>query len=408
MTFDCKEWCKKYLPMTLIITVFMIGGTATVIFQKTAYQTEAEGRDGNVHLFTKPLFLNWCMFSGMSLCLFIYIGQYIIIPIFKKGEQQEGGKKTMELIGYLLMLIPAVCDFGATYLMNFGLIWVSSSIFQMMKGSIIIFTAILAVLYRKQKIYNFEITGVAIIVIALVVVGGAAFCPGYQDEVESSLTGSESSSDALYTCIGLLLVLIGQFLQALQTIVEEQLLHDISAPVTFVVGLEGIYGLIFCSVLMPIMGMDWIPSDLYEDSIDTFIMIGNNPVILVVVCLYIICIFGFNIAGMTITDYVNAMLRNVMEPLRMITVWIVSVCLYYITDKAIGEKLGLFTILEVFGFVLLISGFLLYTKVIKIPQLFNYPLKDIVNAEENENVEIMMEENVNQNSPLVNENDGDL
>ena len=115
--------------------------------------------------------------------------------------------------GYLLMLIPALFDFFATYLMNFALILVSSSIFQMMKGCVIFFTTILAVVYRKQKLFMYEIVGVIILVISLVVVGSAAFCPGYQEEAESSLTGSTDISTALLsTFIGIILILIGQYM----------------------------------------------------------------------------------------------------------------------------------------------------------------------------------------------------
>ena len=367
---------KKQLPIALIITVFLLGGTGSNIFSKTAYQTQAIGRDGEMHYFIKPLFFNWGMFLGMSFCLVIYFMQYHVLPFFQRSrsEEKKDEKKSMSLKGYLLMLIPAFCDFLATYLMNFGLIWVSSSIFQMMRGVIIVFTALFTVFYRKQKLFMYEITGVCIIVVSLVIVGLAAFCPGYQEVEESSLEGNGDvvSSAMLYTIIGLVLIIVAQLLQSFQNIIEEQALHDISAPVTFVVGLEGIYGLIICSVLMPIMGMDWVPGDLYEDSYDTFVMLVNSPVLIVETVLYIVSVFLFNVAGMMATDYVNAMARNVMEPLRMITTWIVSVFLYYVVDPSIGEKVGLFTILEIIGFIALTFGFLLYTKVIKIPKVFNY------------------------------------
>ena len=383
----CKEWSKKYVPMITIITVFLVGGTGSTIMPKTAYQTEAEGKDGDVHYFLKPLFLNWCMFLGMTLCLFIYFFEYIILPCFKKtkkdepvldiDEPVEGEKKLMTWKGYLLMLIPALCDFLATYLMNFALIVVSSSIFQMMKGSIILFTAILAVIYRKQKLFGYEITGVVVIIISLVVIGSATLCPSYQDTADSSLAGSTTEETSVgSTLVGILLIFIGMFLQALQTIIEEQALHDISAPVSFVVGLEGIYGLILCSCMMPIMGMDWVPADLYEDTKDTFIMLGNNPTLIGIIVVHVCFVFMFNLTGMMITDYVNAMVRNIMEPLRMITIWITSVFLYYVIDESIGEKVGLFTILEIIGFILLAFGFLLYTKVIKIPKVFKYQVND--------------------------------
>ncbi|ELP89481.1 hypothetical protein EIN_391360 [Entamoeba invadens IP1] len=363
---------EKYLVMTVVITVFLLTGTATTILSKTAYQLEGEGVDGDIHKFEKPLFLNWAMFLGMTLCLFIYFFQFYVLPLFKKTETK---KESMNWKGYLLMLIPAFCDFLATYLMNFGLIWVSSSIFQMMRGSIIVFTAILAVFYRKQKMYMFEIIGVLIIVVSLCLIGTAAFCPGAQPDTSSnsSSSGSNDTYDWYFTLIGIVLILAAQFLQAFQTILEEQFLHDIKAPVTFIVGLEGLYGLIICSIMMPIMGMSWVPEVIAEDTKDTFVMLGNTLSLSLITVGYVISILMFNYSGMMITDYVNAMVRNVMEPMRMITIWICSVFLYYVVDPKIGEKVGWFTFIEVFGFIFLTGGFLLYTRVIKIQKLFKYP-----------------------------------
>ena len=149
-----KTFFTKYSKIIGIICIFLIGGTGQTIMPKTAYQTESEGKDGDVHYFIKPLFFNWSMFVGMTLCLLIYIGQYIIYPLIlsfinkKRNIQQLNDENTnqpqiqkMPLKSYLLILACSLCDFLATYLMNFSLIVVSSSIFQMLKGSIIIFTA---------------------------------------------------------------------------------------------------------------------------------------------------------------------------------------------------------------------------------------------------------------------------
>ncbi|EKE40737.1 hypothetical protein ENUP19_0203G0044 [Entamoeba nuttalli] len=382
-----NTFVNKYLVMTSIIVVFLLTGTATTILSKTAYQLKAEGKDNDVHYFIKPLFLNWAMFLGMTLCLILYFIQFHILPLFKKDLKSE--KESMTWKGFLLMLIPAFCDFLATYLMNFGLIVVPSSVFQMMRGSIIVFTAILAVFYRKHKMYVFEIIGVIIIVVSLAAIGSAAFCPGAQpDVVETSSGDSSSNTDGpkVYpwyaTLIGISLILIAQFLQAFQTILEEQFLHDIKAPVSFIVGLEGLYGLIICSIMMPIMGLDFIPKGLYEDTLDTFIMLGNSAALICITIAYVFSILAFNVTGMMITDYVNAMVRNVMEPMRMITIWICSVFLYYVVDPDIGEKVGWFTFIEVFGFIFLTGGFLLYTRVIKIPKLFKYPSNEEVTIEE--------------------------
>ena len=111
---NCKQNYKKYLLVSALISVFLLGGTGSTIFSKTGYQLQAEGRDGDVHYFIKPLFFNWAMFLGMAFCLIVYLFQYIILPCFKKEDvfdetqQKTGNKSVMTWKGYLLMLIPSI------------------------------------------------------------------------------------------------------------------------------------------------------------------------------------------------------------------------------------------------------------------------------------------------------------
>ena len=126
---------------------------------------------------------------------------------------------------------------------------------------------------------------------------------------------------------------------------------------------------------MPLMGASWMPYFLYEDTIDSFIMLINSVPLLIINIAYVIAILLFNLTGMVITDYVNAMVRNILEPVRCITIWGTSVFLYYVVWRAIGENVGYFTIVEMIGFILFAIGFLLYTKVIKLP-FFKYPKEE--------------------------------
>ena len=225
----------RNIKIAIIITLFLVCGTASVILSKTAYQLKAEGSiEGEEHYFTKPLFFNWSMFLGMSICLVIYFVRYLILP--RVSKRFTSNKEKMTWKGYLLILMPSCCDFCATYLMNFGLIVVPSSIFQMMRGSIIVFTAFFSVCYRKAKIRIYEIIGVAIIVFALAMLGTVTFFPDYDDGTadSSSSSGSGESSAWYLVLVGILLILLAQLLQAFQTILEEQFLHDIKAPVEFV------------------------------------------------------------------------------------------------------------------------------------------------------------------------------
>jgi drug/metabolite transporter (DMT)-like permease len=105
----------------------------------------------------------------------------------------------------------------------------------MLRGSIVIFTAVLTVTYRKRRLYSSGWTGVMVVALALVVVAASAF--GTTDDStslddllsSSSLASSsqEGESNVIELIAGIALVIAAQFLQAAQTIIEEKLLHDV-------------------------------------------------------------------------------------------------------------------------------------------------------------------------------------
>jgi hypothetical protein len=45
------------------------------------------------------------------------------------------------------VIVPAICDFVATYMMNVGLLWINASIWQMLRGSIVLFAAIIRLVW---------------------------------------------------------------------------------------------------------------------------------------------------------------------------------------------------------------------------------------------------------------------
>lgn len=51
-----------------------------------------------------------------------------------------------------LSQLPALCDMTASSMMNIGLLMTSASVYQMLRGSVIIFTSIASVLFLKRKL----------------------------------------------------------------------------------------------------------------------------------------------------------------------------------------------------------------------------------------------------------------
>ncbi|ELP90439.1 hypothetical protein EIN_016680 [Entamoeba invadens IP1] len=423
------EYLKSHLStvlLILLIILFLSMGTCTTIISKTAYAAISETKDGKEMPFERPLFFNFLMFFGMFLALIVYF----VITIVKKvkkyfanrnkevfgmnetqtlspepkesdpqtfGEIEEEHKLSLKQV--LIIFIPALCDFCGTYMMNFGLLYVPSSVYQMMRGSTIIFAMFLAIFWRKQKQRAFHFIGVGLIILALILVGCSMFIPTGHSTEDSESSESATKAKAWYFyLIGIALIICAQFLHALQTIIEEILLHDIKADVWFIVGLRGFYGCICCIIFfVAFYFMKFLPEALRENIVDTLYLFAHSPLIIGLCVCYIFIILLFNFAGTAVIQYSNAMIRNILEPMRMITVWIVSVFIYYAISTNFGESIGFNTILQVVGFVLLVLGFLLYTKVIKIPCWFNY-------EEKNESVFIELEDNKKGDGERLDEN----
>ena len=174
--------------------------------------------------------------------------------------------------------------------------------------------------------------------------------------------------------IAMVLIVIAQALQAFQTIVEEQLLHDVDATENEIVSFEGLWGL-YLSTFIAIPVAQSIPEsageNLFEHSGETFIMIAHSLIIFIFIILYMLAILGYNMTGMFVTSFSSAIHRNIYEALRSAAVWALSVVIYYIApNSGAGEPLNLMSLLQLAGFSISILGSFIYNRIIKIPGLY--------------------------------------
>lgn len=113
------------------------------------------------------------MFFGMSLPM--------IWVIYKKQRktydlEKDPSKKVLTTIkDYSLVLIPSMCDLIVSTLQFFSLLFVDSSIFQMMRGGSIIFTAIFSKWFFSKNFMPYKYLGLFLVIIGLVLVGLSNF-----------------------------------------------------------------------------------------------------------------------------------------------------------------------------------------------------------------------------------------
>jgi len=344
------------------------------------------------------------MFLGEVLCLaFYYIGVYL---------EKKGAEKLVETTsGYgrqaattrytkisenepvkpvkqppnphpfnqYVMLVPAMCDLTGTTLSGIGLLYIPASIWQMMRGSIIIFTGLLSRFVLKRELQYYNYFGMVVVVAGLTLVG-----------VASMVQSSGGGEGAFQTILGIACVLLGMFVNAVQFVFEETLLQNKNWNQLQVVGWEGIWGFTMCVfVALPItyfirvdpgppgsgIGVD----GRYENSLDAFVMMWNNKIILLLGILALFSIASYNYFGLSISKYVSSLTRAVLDSLRTILIWAFEVAFYYLTDQQrkpvddrSGEAWTVYSWVEVGGFIMLLLGTNIYSGNIRLP-CFYYP-----------------------------------
>jgi drug/metabolite transporter (DMT)-like permease len=349
------------LRRIIILATFFVCGAFSAVLGNVMYTTKAVGLHNVVVEFRKPWFQNWAMFVGMSVLIF----NTPCVCTCKCPEYVVGGKvRGWGLVR--LVSIPALCDLTASILQNIALLFLVPSVWQMLRGCILLFTALLAIFYRHQKLRPVDWLGVVTTLVGVTIVGVSALLRG-DAGADSSIANAPKGMKIL--AMGLMV--IGQALQAFQTVVEEELLHDIDATESEVVAFEGLWGLYFTTFLaMPLA--DILPESwgigIYENSIESFKMVAGSGKLIGLVIGFCVVICGLNITGMMVTSFSSAIHRNIYEALRSIAVWALSVIIFYIwPDSGAGESVDKWSALQGAGFLVSILGSFLYNRVIKLP-----------------------------------------
>lgn len=342
-------------------------GTITSLFAKLVYELKGEGLDGHEKYFRKPWAMTTIMFMGMSMCLpMAYWEDYTAARKRRQARAESseallGGNGTddapvrSELKDALMLAIPTVFDLIATVLMNVGLLTVTASVYQMMRGAEMLFAAILAVVFLRRRLNKFHYGGIACCVVGIVLVG-----------LSSTLSGEGgvipvSQAQILF---GMALIVLSQAVQAAQITFEDYFMSEMSISAMKIVGYEGVIGTgIMLFVLAPIVRL--LPgaegNGVHEDIVDTVHMVASNPKLMVVLSTQMYALLAYNYTGMHVTGHLGAVFRTVLETMRTLFVWLVGLVLFY-TGTGLGESWNRYSLIQAAGFVVLVTGTLVYGK----------------------------------------------
>jgi len=290
------------------------------------------------------------MFVGEFLCLIAF---YVVTMVKQnQGEQYEKAKSEFNR---WTMLIPASLDMCGTSLMYVGLTMTYPSVFQMLRGSVVIFTGILSVVFLKRKLYAFHMCGMFLVLIGLLMVGA------------SSVMDNSTSASASNPLLGNVFVVSAQIVVASQMVVEEKLVGKHDVPALQAVGLEGLFGTFIASAAILIFW--YTPGSIvgndgkFENVEDAATQFVNSTIIALALLGNVISIAFFNFFGISVTKSMSATTRMVLDSIRTFVIWAFSLIVGWQPFS------GWAGVLQVGGFIVLLSGTCIYNKLVVIPAL---------------------------------------
>lgn len=351
----------------------IVFGTLASLLGKIVYELSGKDFNGDDKLFRKPWATTSFMFVGMSFCLPIgwlldYYSQHKTAdtddttttePLLADAPdgQAQDGKKRSDFQNTLLLAIPTMFDLTATILMSVGLLYVTASVYQMLRGAELLFAAIFSVTFLKRSLNRNNIIGIACCLTGICGVGFSSVLSG-----QGSASADTTQGQIM---LGMGLIVLSQGVQAAQVTVEDYVMRDVGTAPLQVVGYEGVFGCLamFC-VLLPIVqhtpGEDG--TGLHEDTWETLHIIRHSPSLPYMVPVLVLSLLCYNIAGMFVTDEIGAVARTVLETMRTLFVWMVDLILYYtpLGMGRLGEKWDKYSYLQAAGFVVLFAGTVIY------------------------------------------------
>lgn len=334
---------------SVIAVVMVLTGTINTLTTKWADHLSAPGSDGVVRDFDHPFVQSCSMFLGEVFCLLAF--KIIFWNYFRR---QDATNEEPQLVrgsqdfNPLIFFAPAMCDMTATSLMYIGLNLTYASSFQMLRGSVIIFVALLSVAFLERKISVKQWIGMLHVIVGLAVVGLSDFL------LKSSSAESKDTNGIL---TGDLLIIMAQIITAIQMVYEEKYVAGKDIPALQAVGWEGVFGLLVLGLLQFPFYYIHVPRPFsnnahssLEDFPDALVQVFNNTWIGVALLGTIASIAFFNFAGISVTKEMSATTRMVLDSVRTLFIWLVSLFLGWQG----------FHPLQILGFFLLVAGMCVY------------------------------------------------
>eukprot|EP00282_Hemiselmis_andersenii_P008232 CAMPEP_0114138226 /NCGR_PEP_ID=MMETSP0043_2-20121206/16202_1 /TAXON_ID=464988 /ORGANISM="Hemiselmis andersenii, Strain CCMP644" /LENGTH=417 /DNA_ID=CAMNT_0001232167 /DNA_START=221 /DNA_END=1475 /DNA_ORIENTATION=- len=312
--------------------------------------------------FNHPFFQAAGMFIGELLCIIAFRATLLCAAskardtslVDESSEYSEEAGLEEGFPPYIFAL-PALCDMVATSMMYLGLTMTYASVFQMLRGSVVVFTGLLSIIMLGKKLWMCHMVGMFLVTAGAFVVGLSSVL-GHDG-------GSAGAAKPSHPVLGNIFVVCAQVVVSTQMVVEEKFLSRYRVSALQAVGWEGLWGLLFLSIALTGMYFSQVGPDIcdghacIENAVEAVLQVQTSPVLMAAVLGNVGSIAFFNYFGISVTQTMSATHRMVLDSLRTMVIWAFSL--------VVGWQD--FAPLQVVGFAILFLGTLIYNELLIIP-----------------------------------------
>jgi len=306
---------------------------------------KAVGLEGYSKHYQKPITTVFVMFAAMTFAIPLH---WLKDKFFRRSFL----KRKVKFKSLAKMAWPALFHLLGTGLAQTGLLYTSASLYQLLRCSVIISTAVLKMLVFKVELTSYMWGGINTICLAMLLVSSTTLF----DTNDSDNFGTNPK-------LGFILIMASVTVTGAQFVFEEKVMSHDKVPPLLVVGWEGLWGtLMTVFIAFPLAYL--LPGDdmgSLENAQDSWVMWQNSSQIRAVLCLFFCCVTGYNTMSIYLTKYLSSVWHAILDNFRPASVWLVGLLTYYFyTNQSYGESLGPHSYLQLIGIGLLFLGTFIY------------------------------------------------
>lgn len=336
---------------SIAIVIKLVSGGLFYTSLKTLGQAHILTISGEYGYFKRSFFLCAVLFISLSMSLIVY--GCMLLTSFRD-------KVGLNLKAWLRISVPGMLDCLGQICTMLGTMMLPISIVLVLKGSRVVFSAILSKLMLKRHLFVYHWCAVIICMLGLTIAS------------LSSIFNQFHLRNGLG--IGICLCLFGEFMRSVRMVLEERLMKTFGYNPVAMIGIEGLVGAVISVPLLGIVdAISGSDEGSYENWSNTIYMLSNSVLAVSLISLLPVWINALYLSGVFVTKMLSAVHNALITVLTVAVVWGLELLIYYGISPEYGHGWGTYSPLQLVGFVFILVSTLMYDAILRIPQIFIYP-----------------------------------